>query len=75
MYVQHETAKFVHYKNTRFQKVKLLNKMRLLLHLKAFQSYGHCTYLEIMVKEKQLAREIFLLDVSQGDEVCIPNEI
>ena len=49
--------------------------MRLLLNLRAYRSNGMCTYLEILLKEKQLAREIFLLDVSQGDEVCIPKEI
>lgn len=75
MYTQHATAKQLKYKNIRYTKFKQLSKMRLLLHLRAYKAQGQCTYLEILLKEKQLTREIFLLDVSQGDDVRIPNQI
>lgn len=41
-------------------------------NLKAFVGFGRCTFLEIVIKENELLKELFLLDLSQGDEVLIP---
>ena len=49
--------------------------MKLMRNLKAFIGYGRCTYLEIVIKQLQLVKELFILDVEQGDEVIIPTEL
>ena len=63
MYKQKITSKFVKYKSKRLQKYKLLNKIRLLIVLRAFSEFGICVFPELIIKEKQLARDIFILDV------------
>lgn len=49
--------------------------MRLLKTLKAFVGYGRCTYLEILLREIEVMKEIFILDVEQGDEISIPMQL
>ena len=49
--------------------------MKLMRNLKAFIGYGRCTYLEIVLKQLQLVKELFILDIEQGDEVIIPTEL
>ena len=44
-------------------------------NLKAFVGYGQCTYLEICLKEIQLVKELFVLDLEQGHEVMIPSQL
>lgn len=49
--------------------------MKLMRNLKAFIGYGRSTYLEIVLKQLQLVKELFILDIEQGDEVIIPTEL
>ena len=44
-------------------------------HLKAFSGYGRCTYLEIILKEIELLKDMFILDLEQGNELPIPMEL
>lgn len=46
--------------------------MQLLKSLKAFSGYGRCTYMEIVLKEIELAKEIFVLDIANKNDVAIP---
>jgi len=49
--------------------------MRLLKNMKAFSDYGSLTYIMIALKTIQLVKDIFVLDVEQGDEIIIPMEL
>ena len=75
MYNPKVTSKFVKYKSLKLRKTALLTKIRFLIILRAFSGYGQCVFLDLLLLEKSLSREIFLLDVEQGDEVRIPKEI
>lgn len=46
--------------------------MKLLKHLKAFVKYGRCTYMEIVLKEISLAKQLFMLDITNKNDVAIP---
>lgn len=52
--------------------MNLLAKMKLMKKLRAFIAFGQCTYNEILIKEIQLVKEIFIMDLEQGDEIAIP---
>ena len=41
-------------------------------NLKAFIGYGRCTYLEILDKNIELAKDLFVLDLGFGNEISIP---
>lgn len=49
--------------------------MKFLKNLKAFSGFGRCTYLQIVVKEIELKRQDFIMDLQQGDEVIIPPQL
>ena len=53
----------------------MLNKLRMMILLRAFSSYGRCIFPELLLREKRLTRDIFLLDTEQGDEVSIPKAL
>lgn len=49
-----------------YQKIVLLSK---------FQTLKGQTFLELILKRQELIKELFLLNISQGDEVVIPDEL
>lgn len=73
LYMQRPYQKFVNYKNMKKGKEIQLNKMRLLKNLKAFVGFGCCTFLEIALKEIELMKELFVMDLEQGDVILIPD--
>ena len=46
--------------------------MKLLICLKAFSGYGRCMFMEIVLKEIELTKEIFVLDIVNKFDVAIP---
>lgn len=46
--------------------------MQLLKCLKAFTGYGRCTYMEVVLKEIELVKEKFKLDLMYMHEARIP---
>lgn len=52
-----------------------MSKMQLLKCLKAFVGYGRCTYMEIVLKEIELAKEMFILDLTNKYEADIPIQL
>ena len=49
--------------------------MQLLKCLKAFVGYGRCTYIEVVLKEIQLAKEMFVMDLTNKFEADIPSQL
>lgn len=49
--------------------------MQLLICLKAFSGYGRCMFMEIVLKEIELAKEIFILEVISKFEVPLPHRL
>ena len=43
--------------------------------MRAFSAYSSVAYIQIVMKSITLAKDIFILDVEQGDEVIIPGMI
>lgn len=50
----------------------LRDKLNLLKNIKAFSGFGRSTYIDIVLREIQITRELFLMDLSMGDDVIIP---
>lgn len=44
-------------------------------HLKAFVGYGRVTYIELVLKEIELERDIFMMELSMGNETIIPRQL
>ena len=57
------------------RKYDQIGKMQLLKCLKAFVGYGRCTYIEIVLKEIELAKLIFVLDLTNKYEANIPDQL
>ena len=49
--------------------------MQLLKSLKAFVGYGRCTYMEIILKEIELANQLFQLEVLNKHYATIPPQL
>lgn len=49
--------------------------MRILKNLKAFSGHGRCMYIKIVLKEIELIKKIFILDIEQGEEVALPIDL
>ena len=43
--------------------------------LKAFVGYGRVTYIELILKEIELQRDIFMMELSMGNETVIPRQL
>ena len=72
MYPQKPMNKVVQYRVRKKKLYHLVSKLNLLKNLKAFSGFGRCTYMEIVLKEIELAKEMFLMDLCMGDEVIMP---
>ena len=68
MYADRPTHQFVSYKAIRSKKNTQYQKIRLIKNLKSFSAFGCLTYCELIMKCNQLMKDIFVLDVEQGDE-------
>ena len=44
-------------------------------HLRAFVGYGMVTYIELVLKEIQLSREIFMMEIVLGNDTIIPRQL
>lgn len=64
--------KLVNYRVTKKKMYLQCSRMNLMKNLKAFSGFGRCTYLEIVLREIQLVKQIFILDLTMGDEVIVP---
>lgn len=49
--------------------------MRILKNLRAFSGHGRCSYIKIVLKEIELIKKIFILDIEQGEEVALPIDL
>ena len=43
--------------------------------LKAFAGDGSCTYPEILIFQIEMAKKLLILNLSQGDQVRIPDQL
>lgn len=62
----------VRYKVVRANKHSEYQKLKLIRGVGCFQGL---TFIEILLKQISLAKEIFLLNLAQGDEIIIPEEL
>ena len=44
-------------------------------YLRAFSGFGRTTYLELVIREIELSKEIFMLELELGDEAIIPKQM
>lgn len=49
--------------------------MKFIKNLKIFSGFGRCTYSEIILYQIERVKQLFTLDLCQGDEVMIPIEL
>jgi hypothetical protein len=56
------------------KKQKMLQKIQVVkgIAYKAFCGYGNLTYHKMTLKEIQISKQIFVLQIQQGEEVFIP---
>ena len=59
------------------KKQRLLQKIQVIKALarNVFTGYGNMTYIKISLKEIKLSKELFVLNIQQGDEVYIPGRL
>ena len=72
MYPEKPVYSLIKYKVNKQQKEVQYMRLKLLRTIGAFKGL---TLIEILLNEIRLAKEIFLLDIAQGDEILIPREL
>lgn len=75
MYEFQTAGSLVNYKLKREKLYKFHQKIQMLKQFKFFSGYSQTAYLIITLKEIELMRKIFILDIEQGDEVVIPDSL
>jgi hypothetical protein len=69
MFGEQSRKRFVKYKNDRIETEEQVDKINLVLSLKAVQ---HEAYIKMILKRIELARKIFIMNIEIGLEVLIP---
>lgn len=72
IYCEKPIQNVIDFKMKREYMTSLYEKMKL---VSRFQSLKGVTYLELILKRIELIKELFLLNIAQGDEVVIPDEL
>ena len=72
MYPEKPVYSLIKYKVNKQQKEVQYMRLKLLRTIGGFKGL---TLIEILLDEIRLAKEIFLLDIAQGDEILIPREL
>lgn len=54
---------------------KTRNVMKLLKAMKTHSGFGKCTYIEIVMYEIQMSKDLMIYDIFQGSEVIIPPQL
>ena len=72
MYPTMPINKLVNYRVKKKKLHLLRSKLTLMKNLKAFSGFGRCTYIDIVLKELQVTKIMFMMDLCMGDEVIIP---
>ena len=75
MYKWRSIKKLVQYRVEMQKAFELRSKMQLLKYLKAFVGFGRTTYMELVLKEIELSKEILILDLELGTEAIIPTQL
>ena len=76
MYEFQPARVLVKYKIERDRLCHHLWKLRLLQNILWLLCYKNsCKFIEIKLKQIQIVKQIFILDIEQGDEVVIPKEL
>ena len=75
MYEFKPARNYVDYKINNKRLAKYHDKIRLLKNLRAFSGYGNSSFIQIMLKEIELVKQIFVHDVEQGEEVALPFDL
>lgn len=65
------------YNNEMKRKIKMIQRIQIVKGFAnhAFTGYGNMTYIKITLKEIKLSKELFVLQVQQGEEVFIPGRL
>ena len=74
MYPYQPLSDIMTYNTANKKKLKLIQKLQVIKRVagSAISSYGNLTYIKITLKEINLTKDTFVLQMSQGDEVFIP---
>ena len=75
MYQFKPARNLVSYMLKREHYCKFHQKIKLLKNLKVFPSFRQPYNIQIAIKDIELVKKIFILDIEQGDEVIIPSEL
>lgn len=75
MYFNKPMLYHVSYRSKKRLKLEMIAKIRLMKNLKAFVGFGRCTYMDLCLKELEIAKELFVLELIQGDETIIPGPL
>ena len=65
----------VNYKIRKQRLHKFHERIRILKNLKVFSGYGQSSYISIVLKDILLIKQMFIMDVEQGEEVAIPFDL
>ena len=72
MYPAKQYSKLVNYRvNYKILK-QHINKLKFMKNLKMGSGYGRTVFIELLLREIELVKQLFILDISQGQEVSIP---
>lgn len=75
MYEFKPARNHVSYKVQKQRLTKFHDRIRILKNLRAFSGYGRSSYIQIMLKDIELIKKMFILDIEQGEEVAIPADL
>ena len=75
MYKWTNVRKHVKYRVQKQKVFEQFTKIKLMKYLKAFVGFGKTIFMELVIKEIELSKELFMLEIDQGDETMLPGEL